>query len=141
MGQYFNDTAGQSGNFRHRVLVRIDPTISFDWAGGSPAPVVPENNFSVRWTGTLTAPTSGTCTFFSRSDDGFRLWVNGLPVIDAWFAQSASQWYSGSVTLVAGQRYAFRVDFYEGGGDARAFLEWQPAAKHAVRCRQAYSSP
>lgn len=129
VGQYFNDTAGQSGNFRHRVLVRIDPTISFDWAGGSPAPVVPENNFSVRWTGTLTAPTSGTCTFFSRSDDGFRLWVNGLPVIDAWFAQSASQWYSGSVTLVAGQRYAFRVDFYEGGGDARAFLEWQPAGQ------------
>lgn len=129
IAQYFDDEVSQAGDFRRRVLVRIDPTISFDWAGGSPDPLVPQNEFSVRWMGTLTAPTSGVYTFFSRSDDGFRLWINGLPVIDAWVPQSALEWIAGTVTLVAGQRYAFRVDYYEGGGDARVFLEWQPSGQ------------
>lgn len=127
VGEYWSDQYNSSGTYRRRVLTRIDPTVNFDWGGGSPDPSVPQDSFSVRWTGTLIAPTTGPCTFFSRSDDGFRLWIDGLPVIDAWVAQSASVWYSGSVNLVAGQRYAFRVDYYEGGGDARAFFEWRPS--------------
>lgn len=127
IGQYWNDAIGTNGTFRQRVLVRIDPNVNFDWFGGSPDPSLPANRFSVRWTGTMTAPTTGPCTFYSRSDDGFRLWIDGMPIIDAWVAQSGTLWYSGTVDLVAGQRYAFRADYYEGGGDAKAYLEWQPS--------------
>ncbi|MFU8855274.1 PA14 domain-containing protein, partial [Micromonospora sp. SL1-18] len=44
------------------VLRRVDPNIDFSW-GGSPGKGVNANNFSVRWTGTLTPPTSTTYTF------------------------------------------------------------------------------
>ena len=41
------------------VLSRIDQQIDFDWTAAKPAPAVSANSFSVRWTGTLTAPAPG----------------------------------------------------------------------------------
>ena len=38
------------------AATRIDKQIDFDWNSASPVPAVPQNEFSVRWTGTFTAP-------------------------------------------------------------------------------------
>ncbi|MEM4169199.1 MAG: glycoside hydrolase family 3 N-terminal domain-containing protein, partial [Thermoproteota archaeon] len=35
------------------VLTRVDEQVSFNWGTGSPGPGIPEDNFSVRWTGRL----------------------------------------------------------------------------------------
>ena len=45
------------------VLTRTDPTVDFSWGEGSPGSPVDANNFSVKWTGQLKAPVSGTYTF------------------------------------------------------------------------------
>lgn len=124
VGQYFNDNTG-SGQFLMRVLSRIDPDINFQWNGGSPASGIPVNDFSVRWTGTITAPTTGPCTFYTTTDDGARLWVNGQILVDKWISQSPTTW-SGTITLQQGQRYVFRMDYMEAGGGAEAKLEWKP---------------
>jgi beta-glucosidase len=58
-GEYFA-TADLSGA---PVFTRDEHTIDFDWNAASPAPGVPANAFSVRWTGTVAVPAPGDYTF------------------------------------------------------------------------------
>ncbi|MCX7782710.1 MAG: DUF1929 domain-containing protein, partial [Meiothermus sp.] len=64
-----------------------------------------------------------TYTFITRTDDGVRLWVNNQLIIDRWVNQSSTE-RSGTIALVAGQRYNIRMDYFENGGGAVAQLSW-----------------
>ncbi len=121
LAQYFND-AGSGIYFTALVLTRTDATVDFSWTG-APDPVVQADNFSVRWSGQVQAPVSGTYTFSTLSDDGVRLYVNGQPLVDNWTDHSATT-NSGTITLVGGQRYDIRMDYYEKGEGAVARLSW-----------------
>jgi beta-glucosidase len=57
--EYFSG-AGFTGT---PILSRTDQTIDFDWNGASPAKGVSSKLFSVRWTGFITPPASGTIGF------------------------------------------------------------------------------
>ena len=69
------------------------------------------------------APVTGTYTFTTTSDDGVRLYVNSQLLVDNWTDHAATQ-NSGSLSLVAGQKYDIRLEFYERGGLATARLSW-----------------
>lgn len=99
------------------VLQRQDETIDFDWGGGSPAPVVPANDFSARWTRTK-AYDAGRYRFEVTGDDGVRVLVDGEQVIDGWFYQAPTN-YSAEVTLGEGQ-HTVVVEYFEWGGGAVA---------------------
>lgn len=58
------------------------------------------------------------------SDDGVRLWVNGELIIDNWTAHSPA-FDTGTISLVAGQMYDIRLEYYENGGEAAVTLEWR----------------
>ena len=66
------------------VLTRTDSAVNFDWGEGPPGAGVPNEHFSVRWTGSLVPPESGEFDLSIRSDDGSRLYVNGELFIDNW---------------------------------------------------------
>jgi beta-glucosidase len=51
------------------TVTRIDPTIDFDWTHASPAPGIPQDAFSVRWSGTITAPVRGSYQITPRLTD------------------------------------------------------------------------
>ena len=61
--------------------------------------------------------------FFTTSDDGVRLFVNNVQVINNWTDHSATE-NSGTLALTAGQLYDVRMEFYENGGQAVARLSW-----------------
>ena len=105
------------------VLTRTDAQIQDDWSQNSPDPAVPRTNFSVRWTGRLLAPTTGTYTLTLTADDGCRLFLDGKPLIDRWLEGGATA-QTVSVALTAGQTYALRVEYFQAGGDAVAKLDW-----------------
>lgn len=122
-GQYFNnpDLAGSPR------LVRYDSQINFNWGGGSPAPdQVEPDNFSVRWTRTLNLP-AGLYRFFVTVDDGARLWVNDLLLIDEWQVQSSST-YSADINLPGGP-VPVRLEYFEDTGGAMIQLRWQALAQ------------
>ena len=84
-------------------------------------------NFSVRWTGQILVPTTGTYRFATTSDDGVRLWVNGQRIINNWTAHSPTVNGSTGIALTAGVRYNIRLDYYEQGGGAQIQLRGRAA--------------
>jgi len=105
------------------TLVRQDADINFDWGAGAPGPGLPSDNFSVRWTRQVSFP-AGAYRFYTRTDDGVRLFVDGRLLIDRWQPMSATT-YSGDIQLAAGD-HAIRMEYYERSGVASARLWWEP---------------
>jgi glucose/arabinose dehydrogenase len=104
-------------------LTRIDPTVDFNWGNGSPDPSIGPDLFSVRWTGKVMPQYTETYTFTTTSDDGVRLWVNGVQVINNWTSHGSKS-DSGTIALVAGQQYDIKLEYFEGGGGAVIRLFW-----------------
>ena len=90
--------------------------MNFTWGTAAPAAGVTADNFSVRWTGRVQAPVTGTYRFTTVSDDGIRLWVNGVQVINNWTDHAATTNTSAGISLTAGVKYTITLEFYEKGG-------------------------
>jgi hypothetical protein len=105
------------------VLTRTDPQIDFSWGSNAPDPLVGEDNFSVRWTGEVEAAFTETYTFYTNSDDGIRLWIDGKQLVNNWTDHGATE-NSGKTDFVAGQAYSLVMEFYENSGSAVAELRW-----------------
>jgi chitodextrinase len=122
-------------------VTRIDQTVNFDWASTSPDTSLPGDNFGVRWTGRVLTKTAGQYTFYTKADDGMRLWVNDRLVIDDWSTSSARE-KSATVTLAANTRYNIKFEYYEQTGLASAVLLWSgpSIAKQVIPASQLVTS-
>ncbi|MBP0457220.1 glycoside hydrolase family 3 C-terminal domain-containing protein [Streptomyces montanisoli] len=119
--QYYRGTTASGTPIAHQDVPQVD----FNWNGGSPAAGVPTSQWSAKYTGTITAPTTGSYTFSLTSDDGSRLSINGKQIIDNWRDQGGNT-ETGTVTLTAGEPVSIEVDYYQGGGGSLLHLGWQP---------------
>ncbi|MBC7234984.1 MAG: lamin tail domain-containing protein [Chloroflexi bacterium] len=117
-GEYFDnrDVAGSP------ILVRNDREILFNWGEGSPAPQMPADNFSVRWS-RRTHFDQGTYRFHATVDDGVRLWVDGYRVLDEWESGPPRE-VTADFALPAGQ-HDLRIDYFEAGGGALIHVWWE----------------
>ena len=116
-GEYFvnPDLAGEPR------LVRKDNNIAFDWGTGSPDSSIPVDNFSVRWNASLFLR-AGDYNFFTYTDDGVRLFIDGALVINEWHDQGPTQRRS-FVPLSEGVHF-IRMEYFERDGGAQAQLWW-----------------
>lgn len=105
------------------VLVRTDPQINFNWRWGSPGKNIYYDDFSARWTATLTPPVTRVYTFHMTTDDGGRVYIDNKLLIDEWHDQSPTT-YTASIKLEAGHHYQIRMDYYEHVDNACAHLGW-----------------
>ncbi|MBC7485253.1 MAG: RICIN domain-containing protein [Cytophagaceae bacterium] len=135
IGSYYNGM-----NFETARLNRKDATINFAWGNGAPDANVNADGFSVRWTGQIQPKYSGVYTFHANSDNGRRLWINGQLIIDKWLDDWSTE-YTGTITLTAGQKYDFKMEYFENYGGAGAKLEWSSAlqAREVIPTSQLYS--
>ncbi len=118
-GDYYKGT-----NFNNFILSRTDPQIDFTWPDGTgPDALVGDNNFSVRWTGEIEAAFTETYTFYTNSDDGVRLWVDGQQLVDNW-TDHANMENSGIIDLVAGGVYSIQMEYHDTSGEGVAELRW-----------------
>jgi YVTN family beta-propeller protein len=107
------------------VVLQRTEAVNFGWGSGSPGAGVNSNKFSVRWSGTVMAPTTGKYRFRTASNDGVRLWVNGVRVINNWTDHATTTNTSSDITLQAGVSYAVVMEFYDNSGNAVARLLWR----------------
>ncbi|HVE42831.1 MAG TPA: PA14 domain-containing protein [Planctomycetota bacterium] len=117
-GEYFDNQ-----DLTNLRITRTDATVDFNWGSGSPDPVIAPDTFSVRWSGQVEPPATGTYVFTTTSNDGIRLWVNGQLLINNWTDHLPTE-DSGAMVLVGGQKVAIRIEYYEGGGTSVAKLSW-----------------
>ncbi|TKJ37075.1 MAG: hypothetical protein CEE38_09235 [Planctomycetes bacterium B3_Pla] len=118
-GEYFKGM-----NFENLVLARTDPQIDFNWGNDGPDTTVGTDNFSCRWTGQVEAVFTETYTFYTNSDDGVRLWVDGKRLVNNWTNHGDTE-DRGTIDLVAGQTYSVVMEMYENSGGAVAQLRWE----------------
>jgi glucose/arabinose dehydrogenase len=100
------------------VLTRPDDAIDFEWGSGAPGDGVPADNFSARWTKSVTLEEAGTYKFTVTGDDGVRLYVDGERALDKWVPQGRTT-YTVTRQLSAGT-HQIVLEYFEAGGDAVA---------------------
>ncbi len=103
------------------VIQWYEPDIDHDWGQGSPAPGINHDEFSAKWTRNVEFP-EGTYRFFATSDDGMRVWIDEVLLIDAW-SDSQVRTVSADRYLTPGSHF-IRVEYYEAGGAAVAKFSW-----------------
>ncbi|MBN2766367.1 MAG: glycoside hydrolase family 3 C-terminal domain-containing protein [Paludibacteraceae bacterium] len=118
-GEYYNNKE-LSGT---PVATQTDKRIGFEWTMGSGVAGVNKNNFSVKWTGELRPTETATYEFIVSGDDGYRLFINNEKVIDE-YAEGAFRERKYSKSLVAGQKYAIRLEYFQAGGGASVDFAW-----------------
>jgi hypothetical protein len=107
------------------ALTRQEADLNWDWGYGAPHSTVAADRFSARWTRYLDLP-AAIYRFTATTDDGMRVYVDGLKIIDRWFDQSA-QTYTHEISLDAGH-HLIAVEYYENGGVAVAKVSWAPVS-------------
>jgi len=109
------------------LMLRNDTKLSFNWPDQvAPSPGLP-SDFMTRWTGYVTAPTTGSYQFGVNADDGVRMKLGtGLfgadeTVLDNWTYTGDARWGS-SVNLAAGIPVKVTIDFFDAGGPGKFAL-------------------
>ncbi|TKJ33093.1 MAG: hypothetical protein CEE38_21690 [Planctomycetes bacterium B3_Pla] len=117
----------KGADFTTLVLSRTDPQIDFTWMDtDAPDPEVGDNDFSIRWTGEVEAGYTETYTFYPKTDDGVRLWVDGRQLVDSWETVPIYPIeHSGTIDLVAGNTYTIVMEYFEDTSNAIAELRWE----------------
>lgn len=88
------------------------------------------NRYSIRYTATLTVDTAGTYFFFTTSDDGSKLLIDGTEVVDNDGTHS-NQERSGSIFLSTGN-HSFEVTFFENTGNSNLLVSYGLSATDRI---------
>jgi uncharacterized repeat protein (TIGR03806 family) len=123
LGQYWSTHSPTAPFTGAPTVTRLDKQVNFNWGNGSPDPLISVDHFTARWTGSVEPQFNETYTFYTYTDDGARLYINGRLIVNQWVDQSPTE-ASGRIVLKAQQRYNIEMDYYENGGGAVATLSW-----------------
>jgi beta-glucosidase len=116
------------------VNTRIDSMVSFRWFA-SPAPNVPADQFSCRWTGKIIAPETREFSIGTRTDDGARLYLDGKLILEDW-TEHGEKPNSAKVNLEAGKAYEIIFEHFDGGMGAGAHLSWDLGQKDFEKAKE-----
>jgi len=129
-GEYFSNM-NLSGK---PVLTRIDSVIDFNFGTKSPALGIPEDQFSVRWSGKIIPP--DTIYHIGTScDDGTRLYLNGKLIIDDW-TEHGEKPISAEVKLIPGKEYDIVLEYFDNTLGATARLTWDLGQKDFHKAKE-----
>ncbi|QIP83110.1 glycoside hydrolase family 2 [Streptomyces sp. Tu 2975] len=124
-GEYFSMSAPGARDFADLGGVSLDPQINFPGLASTFESLTGRaEHTTARWTGMIEAPATGDYTFYGIGDNGFRLFIDGKPVIDHWEPDWDREQTSAPVRLTAGEKHEFRLEMFQDFGGANMFLRW-----------------
>ena len=114
------------------TLKRVDAQIAFPWVQGEFYGTKLNDRFFVRWSGTIRTPAKGHYTFFTESDDGSRLFIDGKLIVSNQ-GLHAMQEEEGDVDLDAGE-HRCKVEYiqYDGGAGINALWKTPGGIKEVI---------
>lgn len=104
-------------------VARIDAQINFPDTNAGFAGTTIVDYCYARWTGQIKIEKAGKYTFFTNSDDGSRVFIDGQQIVDNGGAHGATE-KSGEVELSAGA-HELKVDYFENDQGALCVFSWQ----------------
>jgi hypothetical protein len=116
-GTYYNDASLSS---LKAATTRVDPTVNVE--------LDPSIGPSVRWQGFVQPRYTEAYTFYLHANDGVRLWVNNVLLIDQWTDQPPTEW-SGTIKLEADKLYPVRLEYYQNDSAATAQMSWSSTSQ------------
>jgi beta-glucosidase len=115
--EYFKGTSPEGA----AVIKRTDQGINFNWQNGA-GPDLSED-FSVRWTGTLTPPATGDYQIGFTGTDAFHFWLDNQLVGESWYSDT-SKTRLKVVHLESGRAYLVKIECSQEGSSGVAKLVW-----------------
>lgn len=109
-------------NYDQLIKEQVDEIIDFNWFQSGPEDL-PDDQYSIRWTGNIQTNTAGEYEFFTASDDGVRLWINNKLLIDDWNKHGVLANYA-SISLEADKQYPVKLEYFEDIGGASVKFGW-----------------
>ncbi|MER6103813.1 LamG-like jellyroll fold domain-containing protein [Streptomyces sp. NPDC001832] len=124
-GEYFSMSAPGARDFAELGGALLDPQINFSGLTSTFQELTGKTEHTTaRWTGQIEAPATGDYTFYAIGDNGFRLYIDGAPVIDHWEPDWDREQTSASIRLTAGEKHDFRLEMFQDFGGSNMFLRW-----------------
>jgi len=116
-------TQDANGTITNRTLLTTGTvtTVGLTASNGTGIPTR-SDGFIVRFYGFINIPTAGTYSFGGQADDGIRIKINNISVVDSWI-ESGGAFREGSITLSAGI-VPVEVLYYENGGGQMVNFQW-----------------
>lgn len=115
--QYFNNAFLDGAP----VNEGIDISVDFDW-GTDLVTDLAADFVSARWVGKVRAPLTEQFTFILHADDGVRMYLEGVLVIDRW--EDCCDDVTYTVSLTQNQFYDIRIEWKEHQEEAYITLYW-----------------
>ncbi len=124
--EYFTNTTGTEFSAA-ATLIKLDKGVNFNWGTESPAPVISNDHFKIRWTGKLRPLTDDSYTIYVTASDGVRLWINNTELINSW-SDNSTHTYTGTINLQKNTDYDIKLEYYSNTNAASCTLQWSAAA-------------
>lgn len=83
-----------------------------------------KNQFGVVFTGKIVAPKDGSYTFYTSSDDGSRISIDGRQVVEYDGIHPAGDIHEGVTKLTKGE-HEFRLEYFQAAGGIELFAAWK----------------
>ena len=122
-------------DFKTLKFKRVDANVDFDWGKKPSIEGLPPEHFSVRWTGRITVKETGDYVFSLYADDGAKLWIDKLLVVDNWGAHGPlTVTAKKPLHLEAGQPHDLKIEYFQGINGAEIRLGWKkPGCTYQAR--------
>lgn len=142
-GEYFSMSAPGARDFAELGGTTLDPQINFSGLTDTFKELTGRTEHTTaRWTGLIEAPVTGDYTFHAIGDNGFRLLIDGRPVIDHWVGDWDREQTSAAVRLTAGEKHDFRLEMFQDTGGANMYLRWStPTMSKQIVPMSAFTPP
>ncbi len=124
-GEYFRMSAPGARDFAELGGAQLEPQINFAGLTSTFEELTGRTEHTTaRWTGQIEVPETDDYTFHTIGDNGFRLYIDGEPVIDHWEPDWDREQTSAPVKLTAGKTYDFRLEMFQDLGGSNMYLRW-----------------
>jgi hypothetical protein len=94
------------------------PNIDFQWFSGQVLNSGKSEDVLVKFEGNIMVPEDNWYTFYAPADDGVKLTIAGMPLIDDWYDKGGGGSTSDPMWIRAGILYPTTLYYYENGGGA-----------------------
>ena len=139
-GSFINKSEGLKASYfnnrnlsqNKQTVKKVNQVIDFDYGAATPFPNdinFKQEEFSIRWSGSVLAEETGDHKFIISSENGVRLWVNNmdLKLIEGWVSSGQRRELNGTVRLIGGRAYPIKIDYFKyKSKSASVKLEWHP---------------